>query len=228
MGNMGVDRLELVRPVDFLVDEAFARSAGNEAILRNASVRGRLDEAIGDCSVVVGSSARVRTIQWPSLSPQEAMGDAAAAGSRGAEVALVFGSERAGLANRHIDRCTALVRIPVDERSPSINVAQAVMIMLYEYRKASVADAPPRQDDDVKPATSDQMAGYFEHLERIARLTGFIADGPRESLLRKIRRIFVRSGMSEEEVNIMRGIFTAIETQRPAKARRGANDGQDC
>ena len=229
MGNMGLRRLVLVRPVDYLNDEAFARSAGNEKILHDAEVRDSLNDAIGDCQMVIGTSARIRTVRWPSLTPEASMQAAAAASAAGQDVALVFGTERTGLANHHVDRCTALVRIPVSEQSPSINLAGAVLIMLYELRQA--LDALPGADETedspagaARPATSAELAGFFEHLEQVARHTGFITEGPRESLLRKIRRIFIRSNMTDEDVNIMRGVFTAILTQRPAAARNSSNE----
>ncbi len=219
MGNMGLHHLELVKPVEFLNEQAFARSAGNESILKNANVRENLDDAIGDCEIVIGTSARSRTIQWPSQTPETSMSAAVEASSLGQNVALLFGPERTGLENLHIDRCTVLVKIPVDEQSPSINLAGAVLIMLYELHKAmlktEVETVSIKSTNSPRPATSDEMSGFFKHLESVVRQTGFITDGPRESLLRKIRRIFVRSRMSDEEVNIMRGVFTSILTQRP-------------
>ncbi len=230
MGNMGLHHLELVRPVEFLNEEAFARSAGNEQILRDARVCDTLEQAIGDCEIVVGTSARTRTVRWPSQTPEASMQAVAAADAAGRNAALLFGPERTGLSNQDVDRCTVLVRIPVDPRSPSINLAGAALIMLYELRKAALdsgrsplapeASAP----EAARPATSAEMAGFFDHLEQVARQTGFIAEGPRESLLRKIRRIFVRSNMTDEEVNIMRGVFTAILTPRPASSRKRLSD----
>jgi len=225
MGNMGLERLELVRPVDFLNEQAFARSAGNERILQNASVHQTLDEAVSDCRMIIGTSARVRTVRWPSQSPEESMHAVASASREGVEVALLFGPERTGLSNQHVDRCNVLVRIPVDESSPSINLAGAVLIMLYELRKALMCgEVQPAKADvpagSARHATSAEMTGFFGHLEQVVRQTGFVEDGPRESLLRKIRRIFVRSEMTDEEVNIMRGVFTAILNRRPTAVSR--------
>jgi len=229
MGNMGLQHLELVRPVDFLNDEAFARSAGNEQILQDARVRYDLNDAIGDCQMVIGTSARSRTVSWPTQSPEASMRSAVIASDAGRNVALLFGPERTGLANHHVDRCDVLVRIPVNPESPSINLAGAVLVMLYEVRKAmdSRCDSSlliGESNAGARPATSAQLSGFFDHMERVVRETGFITEGPRESLLRKIRRIFVRSGMTDEDVNILRGVFTAILKQRPAAVRKSSLD----
>ena len=218
MGNMGFSELSLVRPVEYLVEEARVRSASNEEILANAAVCASLSEAIGDCTFVVGTSARIRTIGWPNLPPREAMNQVAERSVQGARVALLFGPERAGLLNRHIDQCDMLVRIPVNEEAPSINLAGAVLIMLYELRLAldflsavdsatSVTLSPNREE---YIATQAQVQGLFEHLQRVLSDIDFIATGPRASLMRKIRRLFLVPGLTEDEVNILRGILTAV------------------
>ena len=233
MGNMGVTRLDLVRPVDYLVSEALARSAGNESILHQAQVHESLQEAIADCSLVIATSARERTVKWPALSPSKAMEKAVIAARYGEQVAFVFGQERAGLANEHIDQCSIFVRIPVSELSPSINLAGAVLIMLYELKQADskqpVAGNPEmlnKTPQPERPANSAQLEGFFGHLERVMRLTGFISGGPRDSLVRKIRRIFIRSGMSQDDVNIMRGILSSVEYQQSAGWNRSADDSK--
>ncbi len=218
MGNMGFSELSLVRPVEFLVEEARVRSASNEEILANAAVCSSLSEAIGDCTCVVGTSARIRTIGWPNLPPQEAMNQVAERSVQGAKVALLFGPERAGLLNRQIDQCDMLVRIPVNEEAPSINLAGAVLIMLYELRLAldsrsevdsgtSVTLSPNREENMANQA---QVQGLFEHMQRVLSDVDFIATGSRKSLMRKIRRIFLMPGLTEDEVNILRGILTAV------------------
>ena len=117
MGNMGFSDLYLVRSVDHLVEEARVRSSGNERILANARTSDSLAQAIGDCSFIVGTSARVRTVGWPNLTPRKAMREVAAALANAQHSAILFGPERTGLSNRHIDQCDVLVRIPVDEKN---------------------------------------------------------------------------------------------------------------
>ena len=214
MGNMGVSRLYLVNPENHLNDVATARSSGNEHILQNAIICNSMEEAISDCSHVFGTSARLRTIAWPSKTPRKAMKQAALASAGGKQVALLFGPERTGLTNQAVERCTALVRIPVNETSPSINLAGAVLIMLYEYQLAclklqSNPEVSSRAAGE-ELATSEQVHGFFEHLEQVVREVEFIGNHPHDSLMRKIKRIFIRSRLTHDDVNILRGILTAV------------------
>ena len=219
MGNMGFSDLRMVRPVDHLVEEARVRSSGNEDILANAKVVSSLADAVGDCTFIVGTSARVRTVRWPSVMPREAMHKVAHEAAQSRQAAILFGPERTGLANRHIDQCDLLVRIPVSETSPSINLAGAVLIVLYELHLAikgmAVDDTanpdPVVFDDSEVPATHAQVEGFFDHLQSVLETVEFIAESPREVLLRKIRRIFLRPDLTEDEVNILRGILTAVD-----------------
>ena len=219
MGNMGFESLCLVRPVDYLVEEARVRASGNEGILANARVSESLADAIDECSFVIGTSARVRTVGWPSQAPRQAMQRVADAVGQSQKVAILFGPERTGLSNWHIDQCDLLVRIPVDNRSPSINLAAAVIILLYELRLAinngeankSVSHSGSEFDDSEIMATHAQVEGFFEHLHSVLEDVEFIAESPREVLMRKIRRIFLRPDLTVDEVNILRGILTAIE-----------------
>lgn len=224
MGNMGFESLCLVRPVDHLVEEARVRASGNEGILVNARVSESLADAIDECSFIVGTSARVRTVGWPSQVPRQAMQRVADAVDRSQEVAILFGPERTGLSNRHIDQCDILVRIPVDDRSPSINLAAAVIILLYELRLAVDSKEPNKTvsrsgsefDDSEIMASHAQVEGFFGHLHSVLEDVEFIAESPREVLMRKIRRIFLRPDLTVDEVNILRGILTAIEKKSKA------------
>ena len=218
MGNMGVCDLSMVRPVDFRVEEARVRSAKNEEILANAHECESLAEAIRDCSFVIGTSARVRTIGWPNLTPREAMRQVARASDQGEKVALVFGPESAGLSNSQIDQCDILVRIPVSDSAPSINLAGSVLILLYELRVIQLASLvddtesdeqqPKRKEDRL--ATRKQVQGFFEHLFDVMENVEFISGNPRDILKRKIRRIFLRPGLTEDEVNILRGFLKSV------------------
>ena len=218
MGNMGVCDLSMVRPVDFRVEEARVRSAKNEEILANAHECESLAEAIRDCSFVIGTSARVRTIGWPNLTPREAMRQVARASDQGEKVALVFGPESAGLSNSQIDQCDILVRIPVSDSAPSINLAGSVLILLYELRViqlASLVDDTESDEQQLKRkedmlATRKQVQGFFEHLFDVMENVEFISGNPRDILKRKIRRIFLRPGLTEDEVNILRGFLKSV------------------
>ncbi len=226
IGNMGIGELWLVNPADHLNDEAKVRSASNESILHDAKVCDTLHQAIGDCVFIVGTSARIRTIGWPNLSPKKAMVKMHELHSSGQDVALLFGPERTGLSNLHVEQCDALVRIPVDERAPSINLAGAVLIMLYELRLVHECEHKSKMQEptvsDPDRATRDQIERLFEHMFQISKEVGFIAHGPREVLKRKMRRIFLNPGLKENEVNILRGFLTAVD-----KKLNGAKNNSD-
>lgn len=138
MANMGLRHLALVNPREFPSAQATARAAGADAILENAAVAAQLDHAIADCSLVVGASARLRSIEWPLLPPAAAMRKVAAAAASGAPAALLFGRESRGLTNRELDRCHYLVRIPANPDFSSLNLAAAVMVLCYELRQAAL------------------------------------------------------------------------------------------
>ncbi len=229
MGNMGFADLRLVRSVEHRVEAARVRAAGSEAILANAVVTDSLAGAIGDCSMIVGTSARVRSVDWPTMTPREAMARVVNGLGKSQKTAILFGPERTGLCNRHIDQCDLLVRIPVSERLPSINLAGAVLIVLYELHLVqnaqnideSVSHAESVLKDDEEWATHRQIEGYFTHLQSVLERIEFIAESPREILMRKIRRIFLHPGLSEDEVNILRGILSAVE--RKTEIRSASN-----
>jgi len=133
MGNMGISNLILVNPADFPSPIANARAAGADLILENARVVETLDEAIADCELVIGTTARSRSIQWPEVSPSVAAERVVTSLPR--STALLFGRESSGMTNEELERCQYLIRIPVDEAFSSLNLGSAVTVILYELRK---------------------------------------------------------------------------------------------
>ncbi len=215
MGNMGCAHLSLVRPTDHLVEEARVRAANNDEILFNAQLHSSLKEALGPCTYVVGTSARSRTIDWPSMSLRLAMEKLTSIERQGETVAILFGSERTGLTNRQLDYCDVLVRIPTSSKAPSINLAGSVLLILYELRMAMGFEVPKlskkvKLDSEIQLANRFQTEGLFRQLNEIMVEVEFISEPPRDKLMRKIRRIFLRPGLTVEDVNILRGILTNI------------------
>lgn len=218
MGNMGVGQLMLVNPADFPSPVASARASGADWILDKAVVCVSLDEALAGCTLVFGTTARVRSIQWPSLEPWEAM-QAARDRISDSPVAIVFGRESSGLKNEEMDRCHHLVRIPVDDSFSSLNLGSAVIVMLYELRK-SILTAESGQSalpgsirtKENAPASAEDMLGFYAHLESVLHEIDFF-DGRSTKLMRKLIRLFNRSQPSREEVNILRGMLAAVEYQ---------------
>ena len=147
MKTMALDNLWLVAPKQFPSAEATARASGADDLLARARICTDLSEAIEGCRLVVGASARLRTVQWPQMAPREcarALLSEATAGP----VAILFGRESSGLSNQELDRCSHLVHIPSNPEFSSLNLAAAVQILTYEIRIASlckdVAAVPPR------------------------------------------------------------------------------------
>lgn len=211
MKNMSLGDLALVRPLTFPSAEAVARASGATDILDDASVHESLAEATADCRWVIGTSARQRSIAWPQIEPREAAREVLARTGEG-RVAIVFGPEKTGLCNEDMDLCSALVVIPTTEFS-SLNLAMAVQVIAYELF-AATGPEPRTQGAESPPATAGELEHLYAHIERLALESGFLnPDNPRY-LMRRIRRLLARAEPDRNEVNILRGILAALESER--------------
>jgi TrmH family RNA methyltransferase len=212
MKNMGVSDLALVNPRYFPDKEATARASGAEDLLRDATVTDKLEVAIADCVYVVGASARARAISWPCLEPKDCATRLIAENSRG-PVAVVFGTEKSGLSNEDLDHCDALLTIPTNPEFSSLNLAMAVQVLTYEWRAAQ-SEKQVEYEHDAPLATSRELELFYEHLERVLTDIRFLdPDNPRH-LMRRLRRLFIRARPDQNEVNILRGILTAVDRSR--------------
>ena len=223
--TMGFARLVLVAPEKFPADEAFRRAAGADDLLAAAPVVATLAEAVADCRLVLGCTARSRRVQLEELAPrvagERAMGMAAA----GDEVALVFGRERTGLSNEELQLCHAAVHIPANPEYSSLNLAAAVQVLAYEARLALLAGAAvaaPVHPDDVA-ASHAQLEGFFVQLGETLDQIDFHKGRAPDSAMRKLRRLFLRSDLSQQEVRLLRGILA--DAQRMARLAREAGAG---
>ena len=229
MKAMGLDRLVLVAPKRFPSAEATARAAGADDVLHEAQVVGSLDDALADCGYVLGTTARPRRIEWPVLDAREGAERAVAQAAR-APVAVVFGRESAGLTNAELDRCHALVRIPVAAHFSSLNVAAAVQILAYEMRVAAHGEDAGTHDGNTgerrpsRPpiATSGELEGFYRHLEAALVEVGHLDPAAPRFLMRRLRRLFNRAGPDRTEIGILRGILTAAMRHRAAEEPRPA------
>ena len=213
MKNMGLSDLYLVNPKVFPHEDATARASGASDILERAKVVDSLDKALVDCVYVAGASARSRTINWPSMGPRDCAERMIREDANG-DVACVFGPEKTGLHNDDLDLCHTLLTIPTDPGFSSLNLAMAVQVFAYEIRVASMLDEGPVFEVEAPPATSDEMEHFYEHLENVLRDIRFLdPDNPRH-LMRRMRRLFIRARPDKNEVNILRGILTAVDRTR--------------
>ncbi|MBL1259169.1 MAG: tRNA (cytosine(32)/uridine(32)-2'-O)-methyltransferase TrmJ [Thiotrichaceae bacterium] len=216
MKNMGLQSLYLVEPKVFPSAEATARASGADDLLAQAVVCDSLDEALAECSLVVGASARLRSIAWPQLAPRECAAKVAAECVDG-PVALVFGREHSGLTNAELSRCHYLVNIPTNPDYPSLNIAAAIQVIAYELRMtqevAGVA-AEKLKADDVEFATMDEVEQFYAHLEEVMVQSEFLDPAKPKFLMHRLRRLYNRARLEKQELNILRGILTAVQKWR--------------
>jgi TrmH family RNA methyltransferase len=212
MKTMGLSRLVLVAPKIYPSAEATARAAGADDILANTKVFETLQEAVADCVMVYGTSARLRTLQTPVCQPETAarqMLDTFA----GSEVAIVFGRERTGLTNEELDLCHRMIVIPSNPDFSSLNLAAAVQILCYELCKQSRDD---RLTDKVSTdgriiVSMEQLDHFYQHLEQVLVGIDFLDPEKPRRLMRRLRQLFNRAELDQNEYNILRGILTAVQ-----------------
>ncbi len=210
MKTMGLTRLYLVNPKVFPAAEATARASGADDVLASAVVCPDIETALSGCQLVLGASARSRSIPCPVISPAESARRACAE-SEQAEVALLFGCERSGLSNDETDRCQYLVQIPSNPDYGSLNLAAAVQIICYEILVAHEQPGQGANVPDYIPAQADEMERFYQHLEQtLVELDFLDPDNPRQ-LMRRLRRLYNRARPDENEVNILRGMLSAAQ-----------------
>jgi tRNA (cytidine32/uridine32-2'-O)-methyltransferase len=213
MKNMGLSSLYLVQPKRFPDEEANWRAAGAADILEQAVVVDTLDDAIGDCKLVVGTSARERRIPWPLLTPREC-GDRAFHESSQHPVAFVFGREDRGLTNEELHKCNFHVHIPANPEYSALNLATAVQVLCYEYRMSALAaeqGGPVHFDDwDQPPAETKALESYYEHLQTTLEKLTFLEPGNPRQTMTRLRRLYNRVRLDDMELSIMRGMLTSI------------------
>ncbi|MCC4596879.1 RNA methyltransferase [Xanthomonas campestris pv. phormiicola] len=220
MKTMGQARLVLVAPERALDEDAYRRSAGAEDVLQQAPVLATLAEAVADCQLVLGCTARSRRVSLEELLPAEGAQRLVSAAAEQAEVALVFGRERTGLTNEELQLCHAAVHIPSDPAFSSLNLAAAVQVLAYELRLALLRGegaAPAAAEPGFReaPASHAQLEGMFGQLADTLDDIDFHKGRAPDSAMRKLRRLFLRNALTEQEVRLLRGILS--DAQRMAR-----------
>ncbi|NDL65734.1 tRNA (cytosine(32)/uridine(32)-2'-O)-methyltransferase TrmJ [Acerihabitans arboris] len=219
MKTMGLSNLYLVNPLTKPDAQAIALSAGASDIIGNAAIVDTLDEALAGCGLVVGTSARSRTLPWPMLEPRECGVKCVQEGER-APVALLFGRERVGLTNEELQKCHFHVQIPANPEYSSLNLAMAVQILAYEARIAFLdrqqGGLPVNHEPSPYPL-ADELERFYLHLEQVLDQTGFIRKAHPGQVMNKLRRLFARARPETQELHILRGILTSIEQRQVEK-----------
>nr|WP_233625846.1 RNA methyltransferase [Burkholderia multivorans] len=214
--TMGFSRLVLVAPRVPHVQsdpEAVAMASGADDVLASAHVVSTLGEALSGVHWSIALTARTREYGPPRLAPRAAAAHACTQVESG-DIALVFGNERTGLANEHVEQCSALAHIPANPAYSSLNLAQAVQVLAYELRVAFLEQTsePAQQPaaDTGTLAQSDEIERMYLHLENALIALDFLDPRNPKKLMPRLRRLFARTGLEREEVNILRGIAKHI------------------
>ena len=211
MHNMCLGRLCLVDPQCPVGEIAYARASGANAVLDNRETWSDLKQAVADCHHVVATSARRRSLAWPESNPRELAARIHALGDD-ERVALVFGREHSGLSNDEIQLCNRMVCIPTNPEFSSLNVAAAIQLLCYEIYSGQAGAVPVKTagPQDLA-ATSAELEGYFQHLQQVLETTGFLDPRQPGLAMQRLRRLYLRSDLSLNEVNILRGMLSAIQ-----------------
>jgi TrmH family RNA methyltransferase len=211
MKNMCLEHLYLVSPEKYPHADASARATGADDVLDAAVVTDSLQAAVADCTMVLGASARLRTLNWPQYDPRQAAEEASKA-SQTSRVAFVFGRERTGLTNEELDLCHYLVHIPCNEQFSSLNLAAAVQVLSYEIFVADQLKPREKIIEDIEiPANQLEMQRFYQHLENTLIKIDFLDPDQPKKLMRRLRRLYNRAQPEQTEINILRGILTAVD-----------------
>lgn len=224
MANFGLHELRIVQPRDGWPNEkAMTASSGANWIIEGAAVFETLAESLKDTTYVFATTARPRGMTKDVITPEQAGHEMRTRIAGGERIALLFGRERWGLNNDEISLADVIVTAPVNPAFASINIAQAVLLMGYEWYRIGAPslgqqtpelpalDGPGLQTPDTRPATKDELYGFFDHLEKELDIAGFFKTADKKpGMLRNIRNLFGRARLTEQEVRSLRGIVSSL------------------
>lgn len=245
MKTMGITKLYLVNPKANIDSHAVALAAGASDIIGDAKIVSSLDEAISGCELVIATSARSRSLDWPILTPREA-GTKIVEESQRAEIAVVFGRERSGLTNHELQQCHYHLAVDTNPEYSSLNLAMAVQIVCYEIRTNWLLNHSAAEISDVA-STSKQMIDtiqdisgqldephtkkvkkefdiyppvedlerFYQHLESVLQKSHFIRKSHPGQIMSRLRRLYARARPNLQELNILRGILASVEKFMP-------------
>lgn len=227
MANFGLSRLRLVKPVQGWPNEkARVMAAGADRVLEGAELYDSLAEAIGDCTFVLATTARNHDQAKPVLGAGQAAAEMAPRVKAGENVAIVFGRERNGLENHEVARADRILTLPVNPAFASLNLAQAVVVVGYEWFKQAGGELPFAAPQKSPPAKKQQLDAFFADLEReLDKVEFFRPDEKRGTMSVNLRNIFQRMAPSQQDVRTLHGVVTALVQGRKGPARGGVLDG---
>lgn len=213
MKTMGLKHLYLVNPIVKPDSQTIALAAGASDIIQQHCLTSSLDDAIADCELVIGTSARQRSLAWPLLDSREC-GAKIVQSSQHSKVALVFGRERVGLTNQELQKCHYHVAINTNPEYSSLNLAMAVQVLCYEIRMMATANQHPLNKPINEYPTATELEQFYHHLQQSLLEIQFIKENHPGMIMEKLRRLFTRSHLEKQELNILRGILTAFQKKQ--------------
>jgi RNA methyltransferase, TrmH family, group 1 len=229
MANFGLAELRIVDPRDGWPNEK-ARAAASKAdhVIDGVRVFDRLEEAIADLNFILATTARPRDNFKPVRGPVEAAVDLRARHARGERTGIFFGRERWGLTNEEVALADEIVTFPVNPAFASLNIAQAVLLMSYEWMKTQPDRAVRPPEVERIPATKENLNSFIGYLERILDERGYFRTADKKpKMLDNLRALFTRPGFTAEELTALRGVFVSLEKFTPKRPRgAGSPDGE--
>ena len=208
--TMGIESLALVNPKSFPDSHATARATDAVDVLERAEVCNSLQEAIADCTFVVGTSARARGLSVPEILLQN-LGKRVWQEINQGNVAIVFGRESSGLSNKEMDLCHGATTIPTSWEFASLNLSAAVQVVCYEIFTATLENIPSEKNEEEAMATVEELENYFKHLEEVLYQIEFLNPKQPKLLMRRLRHLYNRTRLTQTEVNILRGILSCTQ-----------------
>ena len=215
MKNMALADLVLVRPRSFPHAESTALAAGADDILANARIMESVEQAVADCAFIAGTTSRPRSYYWEFTTPRDVAGRIVALGPEN-RAALLFGSERYGLATEDLNLCNVLVRIPANPEYCSLNLAMSVQLAAYEIFMAR-EQPQSRTQLEMALAPSGDVEHFYTHLHEVLNEIDF--EDRTGHLMERLRRLFNRAQLDRNELNILRGILSAVQGRRGQSAQ---------
>jgi len=227
MANFGLSRLRLVKPVQGWPNErARVMAAGADRVLEAATLHDSLADAIADCSFVLAATARNHDQAKPVVGADAAAAEMAPRVAAGETVALVFGRERNGLENHEVGQADRIITLPVNPAFASLNLAQAVVIVGYEWFKRSGEAALPFETSERSPPVAkQQLEAFFNDLERELEKVEFFRPAEKRGVMQvNLRNIFQRIAPTKQDIRTLHGVVTALSQGRKGPARGGTFD----
>jgi len=216
MLNFGLTELRLVSPRDGWPNpDAGPAASGADRVLAEAQVYDSVGAAVADCAHVYATTVRKRGVTKPVVTPEAAARDIRTAAGRHA---ILFGPERSGLATEDVALARTIITVPINPEFGSLNLAQAVILIAYEWSKGEALASPPATDLD-PPADQEELDGLIDHLDRMLEATGYFFPPHRAPVTKlTIRNLLTKPSWNALEVRTLRGVLSAIDRPRPPRA----------